>query len=125
MAITPGSAVAPTLDLDFVPSWAASRLGTVFRLPGPSGLSEPVFLAEAADPVALEHEPNDDGEHAQEVALPCDLTGTFGAVGDVDVYRFKATKGSVWWIEASAQRIGSQADPTFLLQYVPPTGHAR
>ncbi len=120
VAITPTTVLAP--GLDFVPSWAASRLGAEVRLPGPSGLSEPVFLAEAADPVTLEREPNDDSAHAQEVALPCDLTGTFGAVGDVDVYRFQAAKGAVWWIEATAQRLGSQADPTFVIQDAPATG---
>lgn len=123
LAIT--STTAPLAPgLEFVPSWAASRLGMPVRLAGPSGLSEPVFLAEATDPVVLEREPNDDEAHAQEVTPPCDLTGTFGARGDVDIYRFRATKGAVWWVEATAHRLGSQADPAFVIQKVPEKGPA-
>lgn len=107
---------APALDLLLSP--AAGRRGFEFRLPGPSGLSNPVFIAEALDPVLLEQEPNDDDAAAQEVPLPCDVSGTFGAPGDRDVYRFAGRKGDLWWIEASAERLGSPADPAFVLQKV-------
>jgi hypothetical protein len=106
---------APALDLLLSP--AAGRRGFEFRLPGPSGTSNPVFIAEALDPVVPEREPNDEA-HAQEVPVPCDVSGTFGAPGDRDVYRFRGRKGDVWWVEASAERLGSPADPSFVLQKV-------
>lgn len=117
---------APTAhDLDpnypsrgYVPSPAAPRRGFEFALGTPSGSSNPVFIALADDPVVAEHEPNDDPAHAQAVTVPCDVSGRFDAPGDLDLYRFRAKKGEIFWIEASAERIGSQADPGFLVQKV-------
>ncbi len=63
-------------------------------------------------------EPNNDDAHAQAVTLPCDISGSFGTSNDSDVFRFPARKGEVWWIEATAERLGSPADPTFLIQQV-------
>ena len=105
----------PTLG--FLPSSAASRRGLEFSLPGPSGPSNPVFIAEAVDPIVLDREPND-AEHPQAVTLPCDVSGSFATPGDTDVYRFQGRKGDVWWIEVDAERIGSPADPVFLVQKV-------
>jgi hypothetical protein len=107
--------MAPALDV--LSSPAAGRRGYEFRLAGSSGLSNPVFIAEAIDPVVPEREPND-AEHPQEISLPCHVPGTFGAPGDLDVYRFRGHAGDVWWIEVWAERLGSAADPTFLLQKV-------
>src|SRR5262249_38104557 len=50
----------------------------------------------------------------------------FGAQGDVDLFRFEGRKGEVWIIEALAERMGSFADPAFVIQKVgapgqPPT----
>ncbi len=70
------------------------------------------------NPVVLEHEPNDDDAHAQTVFPPCDITGTFAPRGDNDLFRFEGRKGEIWWIEALAERIGSMADPAFLIQKV-------
>ncbi|WP_406693497.1 PPC domain-containing protein [Singulisphaera sp. Ch08] len=101
----------------FLPSQAAPRRGFEYALTLPSGTSNPLFIAEATDPVVLEAEPNQD-EHAQMVTPPCDISGTFGAPNDSDIYRFSARKGEVWWIEATAERLGSPADPAFLIQQV-------
>jgi hypothetical protein len=105
----------------FLPSQAASRRGFEYALTLPSGTSNPLFLAEATDPVALEREPNDDA-HAQAVTVPCDLSASFGALNDRDVFRFQAHKGEVWIIDASAERLGSPADPMFVVQRVVPKG---
>lgn len=102
----------------FVPSPAAAWLGFDYALTTDRGTSNSVFVGTTADPVSVEREPNDDGEHAQAVTLPCDISAAFGAPGDTDVYRFTAKKGDVWWIEADAERLGSPADPVFLLQKV-------
>jgi hypothetical protein len=105
----------------FRPSVAAAQLGREVRLRGLSAWSNPVFLPDATDPVVLEQEPND-ADHPQSIAPPCVVSGTFGAPGDVDVYRFSGRKGDVWWIEAIAERIGSPADPTFLVQKIVANG---
>ncbi len=104
-----------------VPSPAAPRRGFEYAWSGPNGTSNALFIAEAVDPVIIEAEPND-GEHPQAVTLPCDISGTFGAPGDLDVYRFSARKGAVWWIEANAERLGSPADPVFVVQKLVPNG---
>jgi hypothetical protein len=79
-------------------------------------VSNPLFVARAVGQVLLEHEPNNDEARAQLVAPPCDITGTFAPQGDVDLFRFQGKKGEIWWIEAFAERIGSMADPTFVIQ---------
>ncbi|MEO6810867.1 MAG: PPC domain-containing protein [Isosphaeraceae bacterium] len=98
-------------------SVTASRLGTWQRLFGVSAWSNPVFLAEATDPVVLETEPNGP-DQAQAITPPCDVFGRFGSPGDVDVYRFSAHKGEVWWIEVQSERLDAPADPAFVIQKV-------
>ena len=113
----------------FVPSaGAATRQGFEYayvRL-NPNGaapvVSNRLFVARAAGPVVIEHEPNHDDAHAQLVIPPCDISGTFDPAGDLDLYRFQGRKGEVWWIEAFAERSGSLADPAFLIQKVGANG---
>jgi hypothetical protein len=109
----------------FVPAPAATRRGFEYALGSPSGSSNPLFIAEAVDPVVVEQEPNDDNAGAQKVDLPCDISGCFGRPGDLDVYRLQARKGEIFWIEASAERIGSPADPVFVLQKVNEKGETQ
>lgn len=93
-----------------------------FTRTNPSGAapatSNSVLIAEAAAPVVLEQEPNDDDARPQTVVPPCDISGTFGVPGDADVYRFQGKKGEVWRIEAFAERQGSPADPAIVIQKV-------
>jgi hypothetical protein len=105
---------------EFLLSAAAPRAGFEYREDGPGGAgrSNPLFVAASADPIVLDTEPNDDDAHAQKVSLPCDISGAFGLRGDLDIFRFTGKKGDVWWIEASAERLGSRADPTFVVQRV-------
>jgi hypothetical protein len=72
----------------------------------------------AAWPIVVEKEPNSGESEPQRIVPPCDISGTFGVTGDVDVYRFEGKKGDVWLIEAIAERQGSPADPTILIQKV-------
>jgi len=88
-------------------------------------VSNPLFVARAAGTVVLEHEPNSDTGHAQQVEPPCDISGTFAAVGDLDVYQFRGCKGQIWWIEALAERMGSMADPTLVVQSVGAAGQTQ
>jgi hypothetical protein len=102
----------------FVLSSAANRRGFEYTLGSSSGRSNPVFLATTSDPIVLEHEPNDDPAHAQTVEAPCEISGVFGAPNDLDLYRFRAKQGDVYRIVASAERIGSPADPLLVLQKI-------
>ncbi len=102
----------------FVPSASAPRRGLDYVLTLPSGTSNPFFLAEAVDPIVVEHEPNNEPMQAQTIEPPCDISGTFGAPGDMDYYRIRLKKGSALSIEASSERIGSAAVPIFVVQKV-------
>jgi hypothetical protein len=105
----------------FVASQGAERRGFEYVLRSSTGSSNPIFLALTNDPIVEEREPND-AEHPQEVSLPCDISGAFGAAGDLDVFEFRAKKSDVWMIEAGAERIGSPADPVVVVQKVPDKG---
>ncbi len=116
-------ATHPTLG--YVTSPSAVREGFEYALTTERGTSNRVFIAEATDPVIIEHEPNDEEPQAQVVTLPCDVSGSFGRPGDTDIYRFTAKKGEVWWIEADAERLGSPGDPVFIVQKVVEKGPAQ
>ncbi len=102
----------------FVAAPRAVRRGFEYVVASASGSSNPIFIGQAIDPVVIEQEPNDLAEQAQNVDVPCDISGRFGRPGDLDLYRFRAKKGEIFWIEANAERIGSAADPVFQLQKV-------
>ena len=70
----------------------------------PIGLSAQAKLAEV--------EPNNDGAHAQRIALPCDISGRFFPAADVDVFEFEAKKGDQWWIEVVSERFDLPTDPS-------------
>jgi hypothetical protein len=65
-----------------------------------------------------ETEPNDDAEAAQVISLPCDLSGRFATAADVDMFRFDANKGEVWWVEVASERLGRPTDPSLIVQRV-------
>jgi hypothetical protein len=81
-------------------------------------------IAVAAAPVILEREPNNEEAQAQTVIPPCDISGNFGAPGDLELYRFQGHKGDIWRIEAIAERQGSLADPVLQVQKVGTKGQA-
>jgi hypothetical protein len=74
----------------------------------------PVGLAASA--AAKEVEPNN--KDAQEISLPCDLSGAFFPAADVDTYEFTAKKGETWWVEVASERLGLNTDPFVLVQQV-------
>ena len=76
----------------------------------------PAGLKEQAD--TKEIEPNNDSRHAQRIALPCDIAGSFFPAADVDMFEFGAKKGEVWWIEVGSERLGLPTDPAVLVQKV-------
>ncbi|HWE39755.1 MAG TPA: PPC domain-containing protein [Isosphaeraceae bacterium] len=108
-----------------VDSTGGPRRGFAYRFTSDKGTSNALFVAEAIGPIVLEAEPNDEAAKAQMLTPPCEVAGSFLKPGDLDHYRFKARKGEVWWIEAVAERLGSMADPTIVLQKVPEKGPAQ
>lgn len=102
----------------YVLSTHAARRGFEYVFENAGGEANPVFISFATDPVVLEREPNDEPTKLQEVALPCEISGCFDQPGDLDLYRFKAKKGEVYWVETTAEKLGSPADPVFIIQKV-------
>lgn len=72
----------------------------------------------AAQARHAEVEPNNTGEKAQRISLPCDISGRFYPAADVDVYEFEGKKGEEWWIEVASERLGLPTDPAILVQQV-------
>ena len=107
----PSAVGTPRPEFDY----AFTRLGQRGEAPV---TSIPFAIAAALGTIILEKEPNNEEAHAQTVVPPCDISGTFGVPGDVDLYRFQGRKGEVWKIEAIAERQGSLADPALLIQKV-------
>ncbi|MCE9532351.1 MAG: PPC domain-containing protein [Planctomycetes bacterium] len=85
--------------------------GFDYRVASPDGGSNSIFLAFATDPILVEQEPNNDQKNAQKLPIPCDLTGTFTPVNDVDFYSFTAKKGEKIVVEIFGERQSGQIDP--------------
>lgn len=96
-----------------IPAFPATQTVSSFSWP-PAGLS--------AQPAFAETEPNNSPAQAQQITLPCDLSGAFATAADVDVFEFNAEKGDVWWIEIASERLGRPTDPTAVIQQVSPAG---
>ncbi len=64
----------------------------------------------------VELEPNN--KQPQQIALPCDIAGSFFPAADVDTFEFNATKGEVWWVEVASARLGCPTDPSIIVQRV-------
>ncbi len=85
--------------------------GFDYRLSGPAGSSNSIFLGFTNDPIIVEQEPNNDLKTAQRVPVPCEVTGTFAPVNDVDYYAFKAKKGEKIVVDIYGERQSGQVDP--------------
>lgn len=98
--------------------------GPLVRHPSTRGVSAfswpPHGLAERAG--GSEQEPNNQGSHANQIQLPCDVSGSFYPADDLDVYEFTAKKGEEWWIEIASERLGLPTDPSGLIELVTKTG---
>jgi hypothetical protein len=96
-----------------LPIFASTQTVSSFSWP-PAGLPATAPLAEA--------EPNNSPAQAQQITLPCDISGAFAAAADVDVFEFDAQKGDTWWIEVASERLGRPTDPTAVVQQLSPAG---
>lgn len=65
----------------------------------------------------LEVEPNNELAQATPAELPLALNGIIEADGDVDCFKFRATKGQVYEVECYARRIRSGLDPVMNLYF--------
>lgn len=66
---------------------------------------------------AFEVEPNDAIPQGTPVELPLAFNGIIEKPGDIDCFKFKATKGQVFEVECYARRVRSALDPVMNLYY--------
>ncbi len=66
----------------------------------------------------LEVEPNNEVPKATPAQLPNAFNGIIESAGDIDCFKFAATKGQVFDVECFARRIRSGLDPVMNLYYV-------
>jgi hypothetical protein len=85
--------------------------GTEFRLQTPAGASNPFFVGFAESSVVPEQEPNNSAETAQLVTIPCEVTGTFSPVSDLDYFKFAAKKNQKLVVEIFGERQSGLTDP--------------
>lgn len=113
---------------------AAGETAQQIAVPADSGDTFPVWpqdehgvavtphrLRVSKDPNAFEVEPNQDLATATPVEFPSALNGILGEEGDVDFFKFTATKGQVFDVECFARRIQSPVDPVMHI-YKPDNG---
>jgi hypothetical protein len=98
-----------------VPPNASALDGFEFRLRNASGTSNPFLLTYARAPMVLEQDTHNTPETAQEVSLPCEISGRIDKRRDRDWYVFTAKKGEVYSIEVLSDRLGAPTDMYFLL----------
>ena len=98
------------------PSWPLSvRLqssqamleGFAYHIPGSHA---PVMIGVTDVPVTLDHDGNHSPSSAQEVIVPCEVSGQLVAGDERDWFAIPARRGEVFFIEALGQRLQSPVD---------------
>ncbi len=110
----------PGQELDVEPVGLAGSRGrrAHLRVPTAPGLQEvqlkvdgketnPVPFIVSTLPQVIENEPNDTLEQAMRITIPCGINGRIDRRGDLDYFRFKASKGKPVRFEVKARRLGS------------------
>ncbi len=100
------------------------RDATIERLPSTKTVSSFSWPPEglSAQGALSEVEPNNGHSEAQQITLPCDISGSFSPAADVDTFEFTAKQGEVWWVEVASERFGLPTDPSMIVQHVQGTG---
>lgn len=80
----------------------------------PAGWTEEGFIEEV--------EPNNQATEAQQIELPCTVTGKFYPAADVDRFEFTAKKGETWWVEIASERLGRPTDVALVVQHIDGSG---
>lgn len=96
----------------------AAMDGIEFRMEKDQEESNPVLITVATAPTVLEVSDNDLPDRAQKLTPPVEVAGQFYPQRDVDWYSFDAKKDEVWAIDLYSQRLGTNTDPTLLIQRV-------
>ncbi|MBC7816197.1 MAG: PPC domain-containing protein, partial [Planctomycetaceae bacterium] len=78
-----------------------------FQLPGSHA---PVMIGVTEVPVVLDHDGNHSPSSAQEIAVPCEVSGQLVTGDERDWFAIPARRGEVFFIEALGQRIQSPVD---------------
>ena len=78
-----------------------------FQLPGSHA---PVMIGVTDVPVVLDHDGNHSVSSAQEIVIPCEVSGQLVAGDERDWFAIPAHRGEVFFIEALGQRIQSPVD---------------
>src|SRR5262249_8716913 len=86
------------------------------RLVAPSGITAPVTVLVGQYPGRFEKEPNNAAENATPVEFTASLGGRIDAPGDVDLFRFDATKGQHVLFNVYASRIASKLEPVVTIR---------
>lgn len=107
----PGGELKATIA---VPAEAKEEIGIYAEDAGGIAPSANVFrLYDAGN--SLELEPNNDFQTASPAQLPNAFNGIINQPGDVDFFKFTATKGQVFEVECYGRRIRSPLDPVVRL----------
>ena len=119
-AVVPRAQVTGRRSGDAFPLASLTAFGLdacTYRLPAPSGVSNPLALAVAAAPPVLEAEPNEPAT-AQRLTLPADVAGRFDGPGDHDWFCFDAAEGDRLAVEVMAERLGAVTDVALVVEQV-------
>jgi len=92
--------------------------GSTYVYNGPNGASNPVIIGFTSQVPTSETEPNDEPAGAQKIQVPVDIAGTFAKRSDLDRFEFDAKAGQVFWVDVTAQQLGSTADPYLVIDQV-------
>jgi hypothetical protein len=76
----------------------------------------PVTLAVSDEEEALEQEPNNDSAHAQRLAVPAGVSGSFQTAGDIDCFLFTGRKGQRYEIDVQTHELGSPTEVYMVLK---------
>jgi hypothetical protein len=117
LPMVPEGAAGAWMDYFYHPNSLASMVdGFQYRLGAPAGPSNPVLVSFAQAPPVEEKEPNDGPDTAQELTVPCEVSGRLAARGDEDWFAVTLKAGQTLALEAYCERIGTRGDPVILVQ---------
>jgi hypothetical protein len=122
VTVTPPADGSKLLYRGRVEARGAGADGFEYRLKGPGGSSNAVFVAFAQGKVVPEKEPNDKPEPATELPGACEVAGRIDKRNDRDWFAVPAKKGETYVVDLWADRLGVPTD--FQISVRPPNAKA-
>jgi len=89
--------------------------GFELRLKNAAGSSNPFLLTFATAPVVLDNGTNKTQQTAQEIPVPCEISGRIERKGDRDWFVFNGKKGDTFTFDMLSDRLGAPTDMVFRL----------